>query len=422
MLAFSSGPLFVLLAAFLWALDALIRTPLTQTISPVTIVFWEHVVGLFVLSPFSVGTFRKLPFLKKNQIFLFCLLALVSSIGGTVLFTKALSLGFATGDFVTPLLLQKLQPVLVTILALVFLKEKLTRSFWLWAPLALAGGYMMSFGTTIPQTFSGKEQTALLALGATFCWGAGTIISKKILTSFSMYESTWFRFFFTVLFLIPFVFWGNKLSFPSLDAWIRFFAIALTTGSVALLLYYRGLKSTPAHIATFAELIFPLTSILIGITSLNPYGAPQILSAAQLVGILLLLISVTKISLSLRKNIVSGVVVKGAGDGKKLGYPTANLQLSHPLSLRYGVYAGNIFFETRIYNGIIHYGPRKVFGETHPLFEVHIFDFDKQIYGKTLSIEINKFIRPTKNFSHVNELVKQIEEDCKIAKNILHQK
>ena len=152
---------------------------------------------------------------------------------------------------------------------------------------------------------------------------------------------------------------------------------------------------------------------------MNPYGAPQTLSPAQLIGITLLLVSVTKISLSLRKTTVNGIVVKGSGDGKKLGYPTANLHMSQPLSLRYGVYACIVFFETRIYNGIIHYGPRVVFGETHPLFEVHIFDFDKQMYGKTITVEIKKFIRPTKKFSTVQELVKQIEADCKIAKQIL---
>ena len=76
----------------------------------------------------------------------------------------------------------------------------------------------------------------------------------------------------------------------------RFILIGLTTGAGALLIYYRGLAKTEAKISTISELTFPLVSILIGITSLNPYGQPQKLGIPNIIGILILVFSVLLIS------------------------------------------------------------------------------------------------------------------------------
>jgi drug/metabolite transporter, DME family len=294
------GPIFVVLAATLWAIDALIRTPLTQRIPAVSIVFFEHLFGLIILSPLFV---RSLPVLKKINLktwVAITILTLVSSIGGTVLFTQALGASFATGDFITPLLLQKLQPIIVLLLSLLILKEKPNTAFFLWMPLALIGGYLMSFGFNIPQlSLSGKELVVLLSLGATACWGTGTIISKTLLNKFSSRDTTFLRFLVAVPLSFGIAMLSKQMySFAqfTLEDLLRFIAIALSTGAVALFIYYLGLKKTPAHVATLLELVFPLTSILIGITSLNPYGAPQQLTYQQMIGILLLTISVVKIS------------------------------------------------------------------------------------------------------------------------------
>lgn len=293
----SFGSVLIMIAAGLWAVDALIRTPLTQTLTPISIVFWEHVVGLFVLSPFvwhAVKTFRTL---RSKDWLWFAVLALVSSVGGTVLFTQALSSSFSTGDFITPLLLQKLQPLLVIGLSFVFLKEQLTKRFLLYAALAIAGGYMMSFGFTLPVfSLAGKELVVLLSLGAAACWASGTIISKTVLKTVTPRDSLILRF----LLAIPIAFvTAQLLQTPIQTAiqpgdWLRFFLIALTTGTAALFIYYVGLKKTPAHVATIAELIFPFISVLIGITSLNPYGQAQILTLPQVIGIALLVFGVFK--------------------------------------------------------------------------------------------------------------------------------
>lgn len=291
------GPLFIMIAASLWAIDALIRTPLTQHLSPVSIVFWEHVIGLFVLSPFLIPVLKKLPSLRSVDWGWFVLLSLVSSVGGTILFTQALSSSFASGDFITPLLLQKLQPLIVISLSWLLLKERIHKQFLLFALLALIGGYLMSFGLFVPSfSFAGKELVVLFSLSAASCWALGTIISKTVLQRFTVIESTSIRFILTIplTFLISFIISSPVTGISSSVDLGRFFFIALTTGTAALGIYYVGLKKTPAHIATIAELMFPLVSILIGITALNPYGAAQTLSLPQLIGIVLLLIGVVK--------------------------------------------------------------------------------------------------------------------------------
>lgn len=420
------GPFTVMLAASLWALDALIRTPLTKTIPSASIVFYEHVIGLLVLSPLfirSVPILRSLSFKTWAHV---ALLSLVSSVGGTILFTQALSASFATGDFITPLLLQKLQPLLVIVLARIILKEKLHKQFFVWAPIALIGSYLMSFGLTVPHiSLTNKELVVLLSLGAAACWGSGTIISKLLLTKFSPRDATFLRFLAAIPLSFGIAITLRQYAAPSalspLDL-LRFVAISVTTGAAALLLYYQGLAKTRAHIATIAELMFPLVSVLIGITALNPYGAPQTLSVPQIVGIILLVGSALRISLLQTSDTdmrVSGQVIGGTGDGKKLGFPTANLKLTKSLDLIHGVYACQVFIDGNAYYGVLHYGPRLVFGETNQQFEVHIFEFNKNIYGKEIEVTVKDFIRPTLQFSSKKALIKEMKKDCSIAKKIL---
>ncbi len=422
----TQGPILVMVAASLWAIDALIRTPLTKTMPAASIVLYEHIIGLLVLSPILFRSFSVIWTLSTKTWLQVLLLSLVSSVGGTVLFTQALASSFATGDFITPLLLQKLQPIIVIILAAVLLKEKLHKKFLLWAPLALTGSYMMSFGLTKPQfTFAGKELVVFLSLGAALCWGTGTILSKLLLQEYSSKHMTFLRFLAAIpIAFIVAVSLGQFMP-PGLlttNQLMRLIVISLSTGAVALLIYYAGLAKTNAHIATIAELMFPLVSILIGITQLNPYGMPQVLTPTQIVGIVLLLGSVYKISqlgqTDKKPFILKATVIKGNGEGKKLGFPTANLKFTKPLNLPYGVRACMAVIDGKRFGGVLHYGPRSTFGQTTPTLEVHVFDMKKNIYGKQMTVEIGDFIRGTKKFSSVKKLVAQMNEDCILAKRL----
>lgn len=417
---------WVMFAASLWAIDALIRVPLTQTLSPMSIVFWEHVVGFFILLPFCIQSFRVLPTVRRKDWGLILLLTLASSIGGTLLFTYALQASFSVGDFITPLLLQKLQPLFVIFLSSIFLQEKVTRKFFLYTGLALVGSYLMSFGLTLPSyDLSGKTLIVLFALGASLLWGFGTILSKTLLKRYAAKDLTFLRFGLAVpiAFLVSLVFQLPISSINQPTELLRFILIALSTGAAGLFIYYKGLKHTPAHIATIAELIFPFISILIGLTFLNPYGAPQTLTTAQWLGILLLIIGIMK-GVNQTKDYllninISGKVVHGGGDGKKLGFPTANIQLKKPLNIDNGVYAAWVWVHGKRYKGVLHYGPRLVYGETHEQLEVYIYDFSKNIYDKTIKIHMIKFLRGTMNFNDLNGLILQMKKDKEEADKLL---
>lgn len=426
------GPFLIMFAASLWALDALIRTRLTTTIASASIVTIEHVFGFILLLPIFIKSISAYKKLKAHDWLVALALAFVSGVGGTVLFTQALGYSFATGDFVTPVLLQKTQPLFVTILAALFLKERLTFRFLTLVPVALIGSYMVSFGVSPVQLqLTGKELIVLLSLGASLAWGSGTILSKTLLHKLSYPQATSLRFLLT----IPIAYGAsvvlNQTFNPlllTLDHVWRFILIAFATGAGAILIYYRGLRETEAKVSTFAELSFPIVSILIAVTSLNPYGSAQTLSLANIFGIIILLVAIILISWEnlpagrqVQGGTIAGKVIKGHGDGKKFGFPTANLSLAAPLSLPYGVYACRVKVGERRYNGALHWGPRAVFGETKPQCEVYLFNFSKMIYGKTIEAEIVAFIRPSRNFSSLRKMVAQMKRDCTKAKNILYR-
>ena len=116
---------------------------------------------------------------------------------------------------------------------------------------------------------------------------------------------------------------------------------------------------------------------------------------------------------------VKGKVIRGHGEGKKLGFPTANIEPTSPLSLPFGVYACRVRIEDKKYNGVLHWGPRIVFGETKPQCEVYLLNFSKNIYRKTIEVEIAGFIRPSQKFSTLGHMVNEIKRDCVKAKQIL---
>jgi len=139
----------------------------------------------------------------------------------------------------------------------------------------------------------------LLSLGATFAWGAGTILSKTILKKLSFSEATSMRFLLAIpVAYIAAQILGQTYTLAQMSGgqfW-RFVIIGFTTGAAGVLIYYRGLQKTEAKVSTIAELVFPIISILIAITPLNPYGAAQTLSFANIIGIVILLASILIIS------------------------------------------------------------------------------------------------------------------------------
>ena len=117
---------------------------------------------------------------------------------------------------------------------------------------------------------------------------------------------------------------------------------------------------------------------------------------------------------------ISGKVMKGRQLGKKIGFPTANIDIKDYVLAKPGVYAVKVKKQnsTRLIKGIANLGYRPTFNQKKLLLEVHLFNFSENIYNKYLTVNFFKFIRKEKKFRNINELKKQIKIDLIKAKKI----
>src|SRR6056300_674000 len=118
-----------------------------------------------------------------------------------------------------------------------------------------------------------------------------------------------------------------------------------------------------------------------------------------------------------RKWSIEGMVQKGRQVGKKIGFPTCNIDIKDYVLAKPGVYAVRVLRKNnlKILKGIANLGFRPTFNQKKILLEVHLFNFSGNLYNKHLSVEFLKFIRKEKKFKNINKLKSQIKLDLKIA-------
>lgn len=114
-----------------------------------------------------------------------------------------------------------------------------------------------------------------------------------------------------------------------------------------------------------------------------------------------------------------GVVEYGNQIGRTIGFPTANICMEGRFLPKKGVYSCYVKVKGSDYLGIANIGNRPTVNATKPVLEVHIFDFNENIYGQTLEITISNFVREERKFSGLDELKEQIKIDCRIVKNFI---
>jgi riboflavin kinase/FMN adenylyltransferase len=120
---------------------------------------------------------------------------------------------------------------------------------------------------------------------------------------------------------------------------------------------------------------------------------------------------------------LEGIVVKGEGRGRKIGFPTANIKVDTDLIIPpNGVYITKVIIEGMTYNSITNVGFNPTFNDGQSInIESNLFDFDNFIYGETIRLFFYKKLRDEKKFSSVNDLVSQIKTDVTQAKEF-HEK
>jgi riboflavin kinase / FMN adenylyltransferase len=117
---------------------------------------------------------------------------------------------------------------------------------------------------------------------------------------------------------------------------------------------------------------------------------------------------------------VEGVVEFGDGRGRDFGYPTANLSLGRYLRPAYGIYAVRARLDDGSeHDGVASFGTRPMFDPPQELLEAHIFDWDGDLYGRTIEIGLLAYIRPESKFDSVDALVDRMREDEREARQLL---
>jgi riboflavin kinase/FMN adenylyltransferase len=116
---------------------------------------------------------------------------------------------------------------------------------------------------------------------------------------------------------------------------------------------------------------------------------------------------------------VSAMVIHGDKRGRQLGFPTANLALDPTCALRHGIYAVRVAAAGRRYNGVASFGRRPMFDTGTVLLEIFLFDFDGDLYGANIDVAFIAWLRDEAMFASAEELVRQMDEDSRLARAAL---
>jgi DME family drug/metabolite transporter len=299
-----SGFLLVALGAALWGTDGLFRRSLALELPATVVVFWEHVILVLITAPFLLRFFRNRPDLNGRDLTALLFVGAGASAVATILFTQA----FTYGDPTTPLLIQKVQPVIAVLGAFLLLGERLLPKYGWYFLLTVGSAYLISFPDPSDVGIS-QLAPALYALGAAALWAMGTVLGRHLTIKIPTRELTALRFAIGlptagVILLIRDE--TSAAASVTLGEFGGLFLLALVPGLAALMIYYRGLSTTPASSATLAELAFPLTAILIGWSVFD-----TVPTGTQWVGIVVLATTIVVMSAAAgRSNEALGVVDK----------------------------------------------------------------------------------------------------------------
>lgn len=286
----------VMLAALLWSLDGTFIRPKLYALPAGLVVFIEHILGFLVLSPFIFLGWGKIKLLRWKEWGAIGWVSVFGGLIGTLFITKAF---FAAvhGEvtFATVVILQKLQPIFALLLARLVLGEKLKKSFYLWAGLAIVAAYFLASGRFVSLSeFMLTHKAALFAVIAAFAFGSSTVYGKRIVNQLDFSSTAALRFGVTsVLAGIYILATGDAFRMGQISSFqMQLFAlIVFSSGALAMFVYYYGLKKITASAATIFELTWPLTAV-----ALDYFINRSVLTPVQIVSSLVLLFCFFKIA------------------------------------------------------------------------------------------------------------------------------
>lgn len=250
--------ILILCACLLWALDLLVRYPITLKMGFVSIVFLESLIGLIFVTPFLIRNFAELKQLKKRD---WLTAAFIGGIGMTIAgYLQTACIQKATPGLFS--FFQIFQPLFVIYMAHIFLKEKVDNMYVYWGIWVILSAILM-FSVDLEIMFSSAEfipSDILIALGTMLIWGMCTILSKKFLMKNSAMTLVGLRWFFAFLFSSVILI-AEKETIPTEvlfqgDILSRFFFISVIAGLFSMNLYYSGLKKMSPGKVSFMEISY----------------------------------------------------------------------------------------------------------------------------------------------------------------------
>lgn len=291
-----TGALLICAAATLWGVDGVVLTPRLSGLPVLLVVLLLHAVPFLLMQPFFYGTYRAVRRLDPGGLVTLLLVALSGGMIGTLAIVKALFLTHFDRLSVV-VLLQKLQPVFAILLAAILLGERLTSRFLVWAAVALAGAYALTFGFGPPSITQSPAQleAAVWALVAAAAFGSATVLGKRLLGYLDFKQATFARYGVTTgVALAALLASGTDPRLGSVTGgqWGLILLIGLTAGSGAIFAYYHGLAMIRASVATICELCLPLSAVV-----LDYLVNDSVLAPWQWVGAALLTLAITRVTL-----------------------------------------------------------------------------------------------------------------------------
>ena len=281
----------VVCGAALWGTDPLFRSGLTTDIPASAIVLVEHLLPVAIVLPLVLrGLIRARRTFDVRDWLTLAVLGVGSSALATVLFTMSFTISFSHHSGTTPILLQQVQPLIAVGAAWLLLRERPRPIFAVFLVAGLAGAYLVAFAH--PTAIGRLEgESALLAVGAAALWGLGTVLGRRLTAKVPFGELTALRLAVGLVAAAAMAISRNEvwpLAHVDMKAVFALVALALVPGLLSLLVYYRGLRGTPASAATLGELAFPLTALLVGFVALH-----DVLTVTQWVGAAMLTATIT---------------------------------------------------------------------------------------------------------------------------------
>ncbi len=405
------GSLAIILAALLWSIDGIFIRPAFYVLPATLVVFWEHLLGFIILSPFIVLNWRKIRGLSRKSWGAVIWISVFGGMIGTIFITKAFFMAIdGSTTFATVIILQKLQPIFALLLARIILRERLSKQFYLWALLAIIASYFLAFGETglNLMEIDWLHNAAIFAVIAAFAFGSSTVFGKRIANHLNFRAVAALRFGVTsVLILALILITGDffKVNLITNTHWWLLGLIVLTSGAGAMFIYYYGLRKVSASTTTILELFWPFSAII-----LDYFFNHNYLNNTQMIAFVVLLIAFFGVSTLGKPRIkFRAKVIHGEGRGRTLGYRTANLDKTD-IDIPHGIYVVEIDLNGVRHRGLMHFGFKEIFKGPVSL-EILIKDFSEDIYGQEMEVKVSKKIREVKKFKDPQKLREAIERD-----------